>query len=407
MNFLNLDFRSKERISDIFFKRLNKGVENNPGCTLIEETDNKKTRESIMKKQKIAVVGCGKMGKIYINNMINHLGMNPHDDIIVYDIDQAKSAKISADFAVSVANNMAEVAKKEVAIVATNTPSHVRVIRELAANGVKHVLCEKPLGLNHKEVQCLKDLETEVFTAFLINFSPALKKVVKIMEENQLVLLEGSAIWIKNRLGDNRPTAGDLEDEVVHPVQAMRMLAGINTNVTSTEVATQLTYLDYVNRAVQARACARDPSFPQSVNASSNILMKMQVFDVWKNQNSIIPVTVRSSYVGAKQVRMVEGVLGYSIKTGVGPVPVYAFYIDFDMAGEDVLTLTRLYGDRSEEFRFKGNKILLELQAFLSYVNNKETDPRLTGLDDAVASVAFTDAAMKSFDNGGKWVVTA
>ena len=360
-------------------------------------------------EQKMSVIGLGQMGTIYLKVAINELGISPQN-IVVYDVVPEKMVRAVEDFGVTAVESVADAAQGT-AIVTTNTPSHVHVMKELVANGTKQIFCEKPLGMTSAEVARLSDLGAEIFTAFLINFSPALAKVVEVMRDNDLVLREGSATWGKNRFGNNRPTPGDLEDEMVHAVQVFQMLASVNMAVVRTEVCAHLTYLDYVNHHVQAEARRTDPSFPdvEDVNSSSNILMQLALSDRYQDDvNLNAPVTLRSSYVMAKQVRTVEGVLSYNPSLSGANQPVYAFHIDFDVRGsdgvKDVLTLTKSDVNIVQEHPFASNKIALELGAFFAHVRGEGTDPRLTGLSTAQRAVAFSDAAKASSAKKGEKV---
>lgn len=344
----------------------------------------------------IGVIGAGKMGKIYIQNLI-FLGINP-EEITIFDAVPEKAQQTAEEFGVKVAISVEE-AFHEIVIIASSTPSHVPLIKEASAGGAKFIFCEKPLGMNYKEVKTLQDVKAEVFTAFLVNFSPALEKIVLLMKENNLVIREGWINWGKNRMGDTRPTPGDLEDELVHGINAFMMLGDVQTSVASVDVFATLTYMNYVNKEAQAAAMEIDPSFPpeRKVNSSAYGLAMLNLFSL-EDQMKITraPISFQSSYIMAAQRRVINGVLGHVQHGNRYDPPEFSFIINFDGENGDQLTLTRNATKETEVFTFKANRILLELEAFLHYAYNGIMDDRLTNLAEAMRMVKFSDTVRES-----------
>ena len=361
-----------------------------------------------MKKMGFGIVGAGKMGALYKKILLNVFNISARN-LLIFDIDQKRSLEVGMKFGVNVASNLTELARKsDIVIVASSSPSHVSVMRRLIKNGVKKIFCEKPLGMEEREVKDLLELaqanKVKICAAFLINFSAAIAKVVDIMKAENLVLREASAIWGKNRTGDARPTPGDLEDESVHAVQILRMLAGVNTQIQKTRVSGLLTYLSYTNSTAQKKAREIDISFPEVVNSSSFLTHVMTVRQGMYEVD--VPMSVQSSYVMAKQARCVYGVLAH-----IGnAMPKYSFHVDFDVKHEkddgvnDVLTLTRLEDNNVQVFELSTNKIADEMSAFIEYVGNGSYDPRLTTIEEAVTSVSLSVAAEKSNAKSGQWI---
>lgn len=231
------------------------------------------------------VVGLGQMGGLYVEKMIQ-LGIAP-DHIIGIDIDPEKVAAARNKFiGSSFYGNYEDVCYPytddlkiwnqgyvDTAIVATNTPSHHKVIIELIARGVKNILCEKPLGIDAAAVEEIREASAKydamIYTAFLMNFSPAILHMIQKMQDEGLIMTEGSVVWGKNRFGDKRPTPGDLEDETVHGVGILHALCGINQKIKRAFVVSQLTYPHYASAGAQAKAHELDESFPVTVNAST------------------------------------------------------------------------------------------------------------------------------------------
>ncbi len=361
-----------------------------------------------MKKMEFGIVGAGKMGTLYVKILLNVFNISARN-LVIFDVDQKRSLEVGMKFGVNVASNLTELARKsDIVIVASSSPSHVPVMIHLISHGVKKIFCEKPLGMEEWEVKDLLELaqenDTKICTAFLINFSAAIAKIVDIMKAGNLVLREASAIWGKNRTGDTRPTPGDLEDESVHAVQILRMLAGVNTQIQKTRVSGLLTYLSYTNSTAQKKAREIDTSFPEVVNSSSFLTHVMTVRQGMYEVE--VPMNVQSSYVMAKQARCVYGVLAHIDNT----MPKYSFHIDFDVRHEendnvnDVLTLTRLRDNNVQVFELSTNKIADEMSAFIEYVGNGSYDPRLTTIEEAVTSVSLSATAEKSNAKSGQWI---
>ncbi|OGZ64157.1 MAG: hypothetical protein A3A98_04220 [Candidatus Staskawiczbacteria bacterium RIFCSPLOWO2_01_FULL_40_39] len=361
----------------------------------------------------ILIAGLGQMGTIYIN-ALKKLGVE-ENSIIGYDIDAKKASvayekfprlqRISSLVHDNGLDHYAQacedlISSAHAAIVAVNTPSHHKVIIDLMDFGIKHFLCEKPIGISMEAVDeigaAVKKTCAKVFTAFLMNFSPAILYVIDKMKSEMLIMTEGSVVWGKNRKGDKRPTPGDLEDESVHGAGILHRLAGINQQVKGLNVSASLTYPDFADPAAQAKAHELDSSFPKRVNATSMIIEKIFT-DV-----CMIPCVLHSSFIYPRQIRKVSVVLA---KRENPNNPAYSVEMDFDVRTgiggvEDQITFTALDGNKPEFLLFPCDKILDQTRAFLQAIEVK-IDPRLTDFDEARRAVAFSDAVMESHHLAG------
>ncbi|MCI0564008.1 MAG: Gfo/Idh/MocA family oxidoreductase [Nitrososphaera sp.] len=342
---------------------------------------------------KVIVVGLGQMGVYYVNSL-KRLGTRI-EDIIGIDIDPEKTAAAGEQFpgAVIFQSTASITDMPQVAIVATNTPSHVKVIHELRARGVEWVFCEKPIGMDAKEAVSLKDCGATVYTAFLINFSKAVEYLLDRMGRESLYFAEGSVEWGKDRTGNSRPTPGDLEDESVHGIGVIHTLVRFNQGVQHVQLAANLSHLSFVKREAQRKACAIDASFPERPNSSTFVL------ETIRTDRGLIPVSVHSSFIMNEQVRRVSGRL-----VDQNNRPKYAFLIEFDVKGKGGKTVDMFHlrelGVRTEEaIEFSGDKIDLELSAFLDVVEGKPASSRLTNLQNALHAVEFSDAVRQSSRN--------
>ena len=284
-------------------------------------------------------------------------------------------------------------------IVASNTPAHTSNIRELIAWGVKSILSEKPLWLTTTEVLTINDLakkeNVSIYTAFLIAFSPAVQKVVSFMKESNLILTSWKVDWWKNRINNNRPTAWNLEDESVHWAHLLYLLAGINQEIESAQIAWNISYDQYVDPKVQAEAREYDSSFPSIPSSATNVMT------LFKTTRTKITTLLSSSFVAFSQRRVLELTLS---DKDTPDVPKYAVEIHFDKktdnGSKDTIVIIDLQNNSDVILSdsYKCNKLKDQLQTFLDS-NNGTPDIRLTDIDLAVTMTKWVDAALESHIN--------
>jgi predicted dehydrogenase len=268
---------------------------------------------------------------------------------------------------------------------------------------VKWLLCEKPLGMTLASVEELQQPVTEhkvqVYTALLMNFSEAIAKVMDLMREKSLIVVEGAVTWGKNRYYDPRPTPGD-EDETVHGFGILHTLVEFNQRVLESKVEARRTLPHYADPKVQEKAHALDPSFPLRVSAST-----MALEDI-RTDLTTVRCILHSSFIHPEEIRCVTAVLAdkndpLAVKFSV------KFTFDQRVNGTlvDELTVTKLAGNTVMNFPFVTDKLAVQTAAFLTAASGGKRDPRLTTFAEAMQAVAFTDAVVKS-DETGEYVVT-
>jgi predicted dehydrogenase len=102
--------------------------------------------------KRIAVIGLGHMGKIYISTLVK-LGFS-QGEIVGVDIRKdriAEALNLWPKIKMSESVLDADFWNVEAAILATNTPSHHKVILDLLKKRITNVFCEKPLGIDLQE----------------------------------------------------------------------------------------------------------------------------------------------------------------------------------------------------------------------------------------------------------------
>ena len=131
---------------------------------------------------RFAIIGCGSIGKRHIKNAIN-LGISVNN-IVVMDpredrIEEVKKIgviKTFTDFDLSLKEQF------DAAIICSPTSLHIKQAIELARLK-KHILIEKPLGLNleniNELVKIVKDNNLTVMLAYIFRFMPSIEAVKK------------------------------------------------------------------------------------------------------------------------------------------------------------------------------------------------------------------------------------
>jgi len=168
---------------------------------------------------KIGIAGLGKMGT-------NHLNELRKDDefkvAALYDLRQ------NAEFKEPFYTNLDEFLKAnlDIVIIATPTSTHLELAKAILAK-VKCVLIEKPLAMNSKEMNEIKELakkhESSVAVGFSERFNPAILALKKELANEKII-----SINIKRyspfpaRISD----VGILQDLSIHDIDLVGFLSG-------------------------------------------------------------------------------------------------------------------------------------------------------------------------------------
>jgi predicted dehydrogenase len=347
------------------------------------------------------------MGDYYANNLVNKCGV-PADQVVAHDRVAERAQALQQKYGIIAAEEFPT--GVDTAIVATNTPSHHEVVVRLAQDGIKNILVEKPLAQTPEGVSFITKAAhgAKIYTALVINFSPAIQRLLEHMEREQAFLLEFYGRWGKNRgaATEKRPTAGDLEDEAVHPIGVVLALATYRARFESARVSAEVGYLPYVNEAAQAAARALDSSFPARPNHSTSANIQLHADNYHGAGFCKIQGHVHSSFLLAQETRMVGGLIG-SPETG----PVYAFELLFDQkrpektgGAVDVLKLVHIRANSANMEELQGDKLNDLTRAFLEAARGGKEDQRLARLGEAGALVKIAQAILDSGIQNGALV---
>jgi predicted dehydrogenase len=152
------------------------------------------------------------------------------------------AASFAAEFGVSRAHGSYEALladpEVEAVYIATPHPWHAKW-SILAARAKKHVLCEKPLGMNHAEVSAIVQAarENDVFLmeAFMYRCHPQTREMVRLLRAGALGRIKSiqasfcidGAYAASGRLLNNELGGGGILDVGCYPVSMARLVAGI------------------------------------------------------------------------------------------------------------------------------------------------------------------------------------
>lgn len=344
--------------------------------------------------QNTLVVGAGKMGNTYLDKLIKG-GIAPQD-ITVVDIDSSKLDAVRRRHPeVKVAGEIPADAHFLQAIITSNSPAHLANLEQLAAlQTPPSVLVEKPLfttaqlaGVENRTAKLVNTFANS-YVAYLIDFSPAVAKLLSFMEDRNLSVIQGKGNWEKNRTADNRPTAGDLEDEMTHQLATLMRLSRVNQSITNAAVSAKLTYLQYVDGNKQRALAEQDSSIPLRPNSATRLDVELST------DRQPVLLSMWSSFTSPEQSRVIQ----VELSTG-GPAPEFAAQIIFDdpTVKGDVLKIWPYPKGESEIFAFpQVDKLGLQLEAFQRAVAAGERHNALHDLQSGLTMVQLAEAAWRS-----------
>src|SRR3989454_5273514 len=144
-----------------------------------------------MKPLGVAIIGCG---GITLQNHLPGLALCPDTKVVALCDNDAltlERARQQTDVAVA-SPKLEEILQREdvhAVIIATPNFTHAPIALDAIAHG-KHVLCEKPLALNHAEAQAMADAAERAgvrhMTAFTYRFVPAMRYLAHLVQRGDL-----------------------------------------------------------------------------------------------------------------------------------------------------------------------------------------------------------------------------
>ena len=193
------------------------------------------------RKFNAAIVGCGTISQTHIDsiNKIRTINLKA-----VCDIDMKKAVAAAQKYGCKAYKNYKEVLDdKEINSVHILTPHHLHVPMALEAlERRKHVVLEKPVGINTEEIKALMKAEREskarigvVLQNRYNNTSRAMKKAVESGEMGKLIAAKGLVMWhrddayyLESGWRGKWATEGGglLINQAIHTLDLLRWLGG-------------------------------------------------------------------------------------------------------------------------------------------------------------------------------------
>ncbi|RYB88674.1 Gfo/Idh/MocA family oxidoreductase [Nocardioides glacieisoli] len=204
----------------------------------------------------------------------------------VHDRSSALGAPFAADLGVPFEADAAALLERThpaAAVVCSATDRHRELVELAAAHGV-HVLSEKPLATGVADAEAMvmtcQAAGVQLHTAFVSRFYPALQEARDLVASGELGRLRGMVGGNRGRppLPPRYPSwitdaesagGGALIDHVVHVVDAMRFVSGLEAREVLAETATLFTDLEVEDSALVS--VVFDDDVPASVDSSWSV----------------------------------------------------------------------------------------------------------------------------------------
>ncbi|HON05668.1 MAG TPA: aldo/keto reductase [Candidatus Ratteibacteria bacterium] len=185
------------------------------------------------------IIGTGNIAKTFANGVIRS---KTGKLVAIASRDKTKAEKFAEDFNIPQAygkyEDLLADSNVQAVYIATPHPMHAEWAIK-AAEAKKHILCEKPLGINHAEAMAIIEsaIENNVFLmeAFMYRCHPQTKKLIEILRENiigdikviQATFSFQAQFNPKSRLFNNDLGGGGILDVGCYCTSMSRLIAGV------------------------------------------------------------------------------------------------------------------------------------------------------------------------------------
>lgn len=183
----------------------------------------------------LAVIGAGRIGKLHAENIATRVqGARLAG---VADINLAAAQTLAQRFHVALATDdyrrLLDYAAIDAVVIGSATDTHVRIIQEAAASG-KHILCEKPIGLDVPQIRqaiaAVERARVKLQVGFNRRFDPSFAKVRALVASGQI----GRPHLVRITSRDPAPppldyikvSGGIFLDMTIHDFDMVRFLSG-------------------------------------------------------------------------------------------------------------------------------------------------------------------------------------
>ena len=181
----------------------------------------------------IAVLGCGRIGRMHARNIAAH----PRAELVaVYDVAAAAAGSVAAELGAKAAASVEAVLDDpavRAVLIASSTDTHVELLTRSAKAG-KAVLCEKPIDLDIARVDAcwaeIGKLDPVVMVGFNRRFDPSFKALRDRLQAGEIGKLEQVIITSRDPapapIEYLKVSGGIFRDMTIHDFDMARYLAG-------------------------------------------------------------------------------------------------------------------------------------------------------------------------------------
>ncbi len=183
----------------------------------------------------LAVIGAGRIGKLHAENIATRVSGARLAGVA--DINLVAAQAVAQRFHVTLATDdyrtLLDNPAVDAVVVCSATDTHVRIIEEAAAHG-KHILCEKPIGLDVPKVRAAiaaaETARVKLQVGFNRRFDPSFARVRELVASGQIG--EPHIIRITSRdpapppLDYVKVSGGIFLDMTIHDFDMVRFLSG-------------------------------------------------------------------------------------------------------------------------------------------------------------------------------------
>ncbi len=182
---------------------------------------------------RIAVLGCGRIGRMHAANITAH----PRAELGgVFDVHRPAAEEVAASLNARLfdsAEAVMESADVDAVLIATSTPTHADLLEAAVAAG-KPVLCEKPIDLSLPRVTAcaerIRGTSTPIMLGFVRRFDPGHRAVAQAVRDGLVGELHQVAITSRDPglapVGYLKESGGIFRDMTIHDFDMARFVLG-------------------------------------------------------------------------------------------------------------------------------------------------------------------------------------